>query len=171
MREHCAIFASLVPGNFLEPDGSCTVLSDLYPQLTLGSVIYFNLGSHHVPHSGDIPNTLMHTSASSVMFTPFNFHDRDPSRHSVQGVRLELGGERPQPRYFGGRHEKGVHLRPVSLVTVLMLQRCRGQSYADSTHEFGRAHAPSALSAASASGVPHYLLSPPFQDVADDYFS
>lgn len=33
-------------------------------------VIYFNVGSHHVPHSGDIPNTLMHTSASSVMFVP-----------------------------------------------------------------------------------------------------
>lgn len=33
-------------------------------------VVYFNVGSHHIPHSGDIPNTLMHTSASSVMFVP-----------------------------------------------------------------------------------------------------
>lgn len=55
-------------------------------------VIYFNVGSHHVPHSGDIPNTLMHTSASSVMFLPHNFHDRDPSRESVQGVRYQLKG-------------------------------------------------------------------------------
>lgn len=55
-------------------------------------VIYFNVGSHHVPHSGDVPNTLMHTSASSVMFIPHNFADRDPSRESVQGVRLQLKG-------------------------------------------------------------------------------
>ncbi|KAF3766181.1 amine oxidase catalytic domain-containing protein [Cryphonectria parasitica EP155] len=56
-------------------------------------VIYFNVGSHHVPHSGDIPNTLMHTSASAVMFVPHNFADRDPSRESVQGVRLQLKGD------------------------------------------------------------------------------
>jgi hypothetical protein len=85
----------------------------------LHRVIYFNLGSHHVPHAGDIPNTLMHTSASSVMFTPFNFHDRDPSRHSVQGVRLNLGGERPEPQYFGGRYEKDVNLKAVSLTTIM----------------------------------------------------
>lgn len=57
-------------------------------------VIYFNVGSHHVPHSGDIPNTLMHTSASSVMFLPHNFADRDPSREAVQGVRYQLKGSR-----------------------------------------------------------------------------
>lgn len=57
-------------------------------------VVYFNVGSHHIPHSGDIPNTLMHTSASSVMFVPHNFADRDPSRESVQGVRLQLKGGR-----------------------------------------------------------------------------
>lgn len=57
-------------------------------------VVYFNVGSHHVPHSGDIPNTLMHTSASSVMFVPHNFADRDPSRESVQGVRLQLKGDK-----------------------------------------------------------------------------
>lgn len=56
-------------------------------------VLYFNLGAHHVPHAGDIPNTLMHTSASSVMFVPHNFHDRDPSRRTVQSVRLGLKGK------------------------------------------------------------------------------
>lgn len=53
-------------------------------------VVYFNLGAHHVPHSGDIPNTLMHTSSSSVMFVPHNFVDRDPSRETVQGVRIDM---------------------------------------------------------------------------------
>lgn len=57
-------------------------------------VLYVNVGSHHVPHSGDVPNTLMHTSASSVMFLPHNFADRDPSRETVQGVRLQLKGSK-----------------------------------------------------------------------------
>ncbi|TVY13111.1 Membrane primary amine oxidase [Lachnellula arida] len=83
-------------------------------------VIYFNLGSHHIPHSGDIPNTLMHTSASSVMFTPFNFHDRDASRRRVQGVKLELGDEGTQARYFGGRHLEGVHLKATDLEPDLL---------------------------------------------------
>ena len=56
-------------------------------------VLYINCGSHHIPHSGDIPNTLMHTSATGVMFVPHNFADRDPSRESVQGVRLQLKGK------------------------------------------------------------------------------
>ncbi|KAK8207911.1 hypothetical protein M8818_004164 [Zalaria obscura] len=56
-------------------------------------VVYFNLGAHHVAHTGDIPNTLMHTSASSVMFVPHNFNDRDPSRETVNGVRLNLDGK------------------------------------------------------------------------------
>ncbi len=57
-------------------------------------VLYVNVGSHHLPHSGDLPNTLMHTSASSVMFVPHNFADRDQSRESVQGVRIQLKGTR-----------------------------------------------------------------------------
>ena len=72
-------FQKMANGEDLEEDGE-----DL--------VVYFNLGAHHIPHSGDVPNTLMHTSASSVMFIPHNFHDRDPSRESVQGVRLQLKG-------------------------------------------------------------------------------
>jgi len=78
-------------------------------------VVYFNLGAHHIAHSGDIPNTLMHTSASSVMFTPHNFHDRDPSRESVQGVKLELGDGGHKPHYFGGRYIEGVTLNLTDL--------------------------------------------------------
>ena len=100
-------------------------------------VIYFNVGAHHVPHSGDIPNTLMHTSASSVMFVPHNFNDRDPSRESVQGVRLQLKGhksggfagelaepngdlrsrmdkrskeDKTKARYFGATYDKSIKL-------------------------------------------------------------
>lgn len=77
-------------------------------------VIFFNLGMHHVPHSGDIPNTLMHTSSSSVMFTPFNFHDRDPSRLTSQGVQLDVKAKTTNPKYFGQTYQEGVKLEKVS---------------------------------------------------------
>ena len=96
-------------------------------------VVYFNLGAHHIPHSGDVPNTLMHTSASSVMFVPHNFMDRDPSRESVQGVKLQLKGKdsggfrgeesvnedlrsreekerKHRVKYFGSTYEEGMEL-------------------------------------------------------------
>jgi primary-amine oxidase len=56
-------------------------------------VLYFNLGGHHVPSSQDVPNTLMHTSASSVMFVPFNYFDEDVSRALRQGVRIDRRAE------------------------------------------------------------------------------
>jgi primary-amine oxidase len=79
-------------------------------------VVYFNLGTHHIPHTGDIPNTLMHWSTSSVMFVPHNFHDRDPSRESAQGVRLDLKeqGMGSKVKYFGPKFEKDVTLKVVS---------------------------------------------------------
>lgn len=78
-------------------------------------VIYFNLGSHHVPHSGDIPNTLMHTSSSSVMFIPHNFHDRDPSRLSAQGVRLDMRGpgKGSNVTHYGAQYKEKVKVAAV----------------------------------------------------------
>lgn len=99
-------------------------------------VVWFNLGAHHVPHSGDVPNTLMHTSASSVMFVPHNFLDKDASRESVQGVRVQLKGmdssggfageileaeesdlktreakkQGPRMQYFGGTYQEGMEV-------------------------------------------------------------
>ena len=75
-------------------------------------VLYFNLGAHHVPHAGDIPNTLMHTSASSVMFVPHNFHDRDPSRRTVQGVRLGLKGKNGAGWSVPEEQDVGAEKRP-----------------------------------------------------------
>ena len=52
-------------------------------------VVWFNLGTHHIPNSADIPNTVMTTSSSSVMFMPFNFWDRDRSMQWAKGVRID----------------------------------------------------------------------------------
>ena len=70
-------------------------------------VVYFNLGAHHLPHSGDLPNTLMHTSATSVMFVPHNFGDSDASRESVQGVRLQLKGRHGSGGFAGDEAVNG----------------------------------------------------------------
>lgn len=68
-------------------------------------VLYVNLGSHHIPTTQDIPNTHMHTSSSSFMLVPHNFFDRDPSRKSAQGVKLELESDGNHTvRYYGGHY-------------------------------------------------------------------
>jgi hypothetical protein len=54
------------------------------------SVFCINLGSHHVPHSGDIPNTLQHTNASSIILVPFNFHDRGVIQGSSQEMWIDF---------------------------------------------------------------------------------
>lgn len=59
----------------------------------------------------------MHTASSSVMFVPHNFHDRDPSRDSAQGVRLDLKApnEGSNVTYFGHTYVKApkLHLKDV----------------------------------------------------------
>lgn len=126
------------PLNYLEPNNPIINFNNMADHESLlhnetdsthdGDLVpYFNLGAHHIPHSGDVPNTLMHTSASSVMFVPHNFHDRDPSRESVQGVRLQLKGKKDsggfagdlrtrsekkeaKAKYFGGTYEQGMKM-------------------------------------------------------------
>lgn len=49
-------------------------------------VVWFNLGMHHVPHTGDLPNTVFTSAHSSVRFTPVNYFDGDESRKSVNMV-------------------------------------------------------------------------------------
>ena len=100
--------------NYLEPwdplvdfekmvDGESVLQEDL--------VVAFNLGGHHVPVSGDIPNTMMHTSASSVMFIPHNFGKRDLSRSGVSGVRIDREGA----KRFGGVYKEGAKLEKEQL--------------------------------------------------------
>ncbi len=78
-------------------------------------VVWFNLGSHHLPQSGDLPNTLQHTSASSVVFMPYNFHDSDPSRDSSQGVLLELSDEATTVVPFGHQYSEQTVIEAVSI--------------------------------------------------------
>lgn len=55
-------------------------------------VVWANLGMHHVPHTGDLPNTVFTTAHSGIQFMPLNYLLGDPSRQSVNQVRIDYGG-------------------------------------------------------------------------------
>ncbi|KAH8701543.1 copper amine oxidase [Talaromyces proteolyticus] len=52
-------------------------------------VVWFNLGMHHLPHTGDLPNTVFTTAHSGIQFIPSNFLSSDASRQTVNQVRVE----------------------------------------------------------------------------------
>ncbi|OCF40116.1 hypothetical protein I317_06067 [Kwoniella heveanensis CBS 569] len=53
-------------------------------------VVWYNLGMHHVPHTGDLPNTVSTTAQAGMIFTPHNYLLSDPSRQSTQQIRLDI---------------------------------------------------------------------------------
>ena len=53
-----------------------------------------DLGMHHLPHTGDLPTTLMSTAQSSVIFSPHNYLLSDPTRQTVQQIEIDIGGEK-----------------------------------------------------------------------------
>jgi primary-amine oxidase len=60
------------------------------------SVVWFNLGMHHMPHTGDLPNTVFTTAYSAMTIEPFNYNAGDPSMATSQRVLLkssETGAE------------------------------------------------------------------------------
>lgn len=52
-------------------------------------VVWFNLGMHHVPHTGDLPNTVQTTAQSSVVFAPHNYLLGDPTRQVAQMIDID----------------------------------------------------------------------------------
>ncbi|KAH8704667.1 copper amine oxidase [Phaeosphaeriaceae sp. PMI808] len=56
-------------------------------------VIWFNLGMHHMPHTGDLPNTMFTSAHSAMRFEPLNYLDGDPSVQSNQQVRIDYNDD------------------------------------------------------------------------------
>ncbi|KZL83511.1 copper amine oxidase [Colletotrichum incanum] len=54
-------------------------------------VVWFNLGMYHLPHSGDLPNTLTTTAHAGVKLMPVNFFSLDQSRRTTNQVRVNFG--------------------------------------------------------------------------------
>lgn len=61
-------------------------------------VLWMNLGMHHVPHTGDLPNTVFTTAHSGIHIMPLNYLLGDPSRQTKNMVRINYNvknGETP----------------------------------------------------------------------------
>ena len=52
-------------------------------------VLWMNLGMHHVPHTGDLPNTVYTTAHSAIVITPSNYFSHDQSRDTINMVKLK----------------------------------------------------------------------------------
>jgi primary-amine oxidase len=44
---------------------------------------------HHLPHTGDLPNTMFSAAHSAMRFEPQNYLEGDPSVASNQQVRID----------------------------------------------------------------------------------
>lgn len=44
---------------------------------------------HHMPHTGDLPNTMFTAAHSAMRFEPLNYLDSDPSVASSQQIRID----------------------------------------------------------------------------------
>ena len=81
-------------------DGESLVQEDI--------VLWFNLGMHHVPHTGDLPNTVFSTAQGSMQILPHNYLLHDPSRDSKQTVRVNYNDSGVQAVHtFGAEMSKG----------------------------------------------------------------
>ncbi|KAE8449302.1 hypothetical protein EG329_008203 [Mollisiaceae sp. DMI_Dod_QoI] len=55
-------------------------------------VVWANVGMHHVPHTGDLPNTVFTTAHSGLQIMPLNYLDASPAKETVNMVRVNYGG-------------------------------------------------------------------------------
>ncbi|KAK0820778.1 hypothetical protein LTR75_001364 [Friedmanniomyces endolithicus] len=53
-----------------------------------GESLLQELGMHHIPHTGDLPNTVFTTAHSGVHFMPLNYYAGDISRQTVNMIRI-----------------------------------------------------------------------------------
>lgn len=60
---------------------------------------------HHMPHTGDLPNTVFSTAHSAITIEPFNYLPGDPSRATTQQVRINSipGGGNGSVTNFGAK--------------------------------------------------------------------
>ncbi|KAJ7199635.1 putative copper amine oxidase [Mycena pura] len=72
-------------------------------------VLWLNLGMHHVPHTGDLPNTVMTTAQSAFIISPHNYLVNDPSRGTRQMLRIDYNDSGVQlVKQFGGKTASGL---------------------------------------------------------------
>ncbi|KAI7777849.1 hypothetical protein LA080_002972 [Diaporthe eres] len=96
------------PYNLLDPADPVVNFAKVFNGESLDQqdvVVWFNLGMHHMPHTGDLPNTLFSTAHSAITIEPFNYLPGDPSRATTQQVRINSipGGGNGSVTSFGAK--------------------------------------------------------------------
>jgi primary-amine oxidase len=66
-------------------------------------VVWFNLGMHHMPHTGDLPNTVFSTAHSAMTIEPFNYLLGDPSQASTQQVLIKTADGNAEITRYGAQ--------------------------------------------------------------------
>jgi primary-amine oxidase len=56
---------------------------------------------HHIPHTGDLPNTVFTTAHSAIQITPSNYFMYDQSRDTVNMIRLDYKRNQTVVKTFG----------------------------------------------------------------------
>ncbi|KAH7180088.1 copper amine oxidase [Fusarium flagelliforme] len=67
-------------------------------------VVWFNLGMHHMPHTGDLPNTVFSTAHSAMLIEPLNYLLGDPSQASSQQVLIKTTDGKPEITTYGAKN-------------------------------------------------------------------
>jgi primary-amine oxidase len=68
----------------------------------ISSVIWFNLGMHHLPSGSDLPNTVTTTAQGGIAIIPQNYLLGDPSIQTSHSVHLDLSGQEVEANVYGG---------------------------------------------------------------------
>lgn len=58
---------------------------------------------HHMPHTGDLPNTVFSTAHSSMTIEPFNYLLGDPSQASAQQVLIKTADGKANINHYGAQ--------------------------------------------------------------------
>ncbi|KAF7315690.1 Amine oxidase [Mycena indigotica] len=72
-------------------------------------VLWVNLGMHHVPHTGDLPNTVFTSAQAAFLITPHNYFLHDTSRVTRQMLRIDYNSSGVQlVNQFGANQPDGM---------------------------------------------------------------
>ncbi|GAA6039389.1 hypothetical protein JCM8097_002830 [Rhodosporidiobolus ruineniae] len=77
-------------------------------------VLWINQGMHHVPHTGDLGNTVHQTAHAGIVISPHNLLERDPSTQSSQRLRINYNSTSDEHQVtdvltFGGNVASGLY--------------------------------------------------------------
>lgn len=66
-------------------------------------VVWFNLGMHHLPHTGDLPNTVFTIAHAGVQMMPLNYYQDDISTETLSQVQInyKYSGNVTKVKTFG----------------------------------------------------------------------